>query len=101
MSFRHPLITDFIYAGSDDFSAQMPAVTEVMKSYCTLSQEPDSRGMGYYAGMMRTSSLSLLLEEMGLEDLIHHLEKVTPVPFRLTVMQESGAVITYSVEPRS
>lgn len=100
MSFRHPFITDFIYQGGDDVKESNPKLTKVFNQHGTLCNQITESGLGYYAGMMRTSSLGCELSEMGLEEFVSDLEKVTKVPFRLTVMQESGAVITYSIEPR-
>lgn len=101
MSFRHPFVTDFIYAGHGDCKDAIPNVTKAFKEHSTLFHEVDERGLGFYAGMIRTSSLGCELSEMELESLVSELEKATKTPFRFTVMQESGAVITYSIEPRN
>lgn len=99
MSFRHTFITDFIYAASDESRQKIPAVTAIMKQHCpVLISEPDVRGMGYYAGFIKTSDMSLPLDDLGLERMTSELRRVTPVPFRITVLQESGAAITVTVE---
>lgn len=102
MSFRHPFVTDFIYQGGDDVKNANAKITAAFKERgITLFQEVDpQRGLGFYCGMIRTSSLGCELSEMELEPLIAGLEMATKVPFRLTIMQESGAVITYPIEPR-
>lgn len=101
MSFRNTFITDFIYQAADDVVDANFAVTKVFKDNCTsVSHEVDKRGYGYYAGIIGTSNLDVNLSEMSLEHLVSNLERATKVPFRLTIMQESGAVVTFSVQPR-
>ncbi len=94
MSFRNTFITDFLYSGDDP--AYIPVVTGVFKAYCSIVEvHIDERGFGYYCGFIKTSSLGCELSELDLEHLVSNLRKATRIPFRLTVMQESGAVITY------
>lgn len=101
MSFRNTFITDFIYcAASEVFLASNTDVKNVFENHgIRLDQWVRDSGYGYYAGIIKTSDLRCMLSELNIEELIWDLEKVTKVPFRLTVMQESGAVITYQITP--
>lgn len=102
MSFRNTFVTDFIYGGSnEEVAARTVALADVFRAHCSVVDSTiNERGMGYVAGFIKTSNLSVLLSEMELEQLVTDLERATPVPFRLTVLQESGAAITYNIEPR-
>lgn len=101
MSFRNTFITDFIYCASEDVIDSNKAVKAVFENHgIQLSNYMRDDGYGYYSGIIKTSELRCMLSEMELEELVWDLEKATKVPFRLTVMQESGAVITYPIEPR-
>lgn len=102
MSFRHTFVTDFIYSGVEEYKDANAKLAEIFRQWChrTLDKELDERGFGYFAGVIGSGHPDLDLSDMGLGGLVYELEKVTPVPFRLTVMQESGPVITYAVEPR-
>jgi hypothetical protein len=99
MSFRNTFVTDFFYSGDDP--AYIPAVTDAFNAHCSVVENHvDERGFGYYSGFIKTSSLGCELSELELESLVSDLSKATRIPFRITVMQESGAVITYPIEPR-
>jgi hypothetical protein len=101
MSFRNTFITDYIYQASDDTRDANKLVNEVFRNYASyLDHEVDERGFGYYAGIIKTHSLSLDDLDKDIREIVGALEEVTKVPFRLTVMQESGAVITWPVEPQ-
>lgn len=100
MSFRNTFVTDFIYQASDEVRDANKLLTTVFKDQgVKLISEVDERGYGYYAGIIGTSSISLDDLDQYVRDIVNDLSKATKVPFRLTVMQESGAVITWSVEP--
>lgn len=102
MSFRNTFVTDYIYQASDEVKAANVDVTSVFEEHVTsLNSKVDGRGYGYYSGILGTSSLNLDDLDSYIRELVTALEKVTKVPFRLTVMQESGAVITWPVEPRN
>lgn len=99
MSFRCPFVTDFIYQASDEFRDANPKVTEVFKKYARLlSSEIDDRGYGFYSGLMK--NLDSSIQDTGVVELVSELEKVTKVPFRLSILLESGPAITFEVKPR-
>lgn len=100
MSFRNTFVTDFIYQGGEDVIDANAKVTKVFRERTLLHHAVTEKGYGYYAGIISTLSLGTKLSELNLESLIIDLEKVTKVPFRLTVLQESGGAITYTIEPR-
>jgi len=102
MSFRNTFITDFIYSADDKGLKANPKVEKVFEEHgITLDNKVGANGYGYYSGIIKTSELHCMLSELQIEELIWDLEKVTRVPFRLTILQESGAVITYNVEVAS
>lgn len=99
MSFRNPFITDFIYGADERVKSMFPAIEEVFKNNgITLVRKPDKRGMGYYCGLHRTSGGEL--DEYNLSRLRNELDHATKIPFRLTILQESGPVITFDIQPR-
>lgn len=98
MSFRNPFITDFIYQASEDTIDANPAVTAVFEKYAAvLSSKVDERGYGYYAGWFKT--LDGTVGDMELDKIARELELATKTPFRLTIMTESGPILTYSIRP--
>lgn len=102
MSFRNTFVTDFIYGGSnEEVAARTVALVDVFNAHCSVvDAHINERGLGYVAGFIKTSNLGVPLSEMELESLVWDLDLATPVPFRITVLQESGAAITYNIEPR-
>lgn len=102
MSFRNTFVTDFIYQAGADVIEANAFVTEAFKNHTSsLSSEVGENGMGYYAGIIKTLSLGLEIDELELGSLIFDLEHATRVPFRLTILQESGVSITCTIEPRT
>ncbi len=98
MSFRNTFITDFIYQASDDVRDANDNLRAVFKTYARhLSKEIDERGYGYFAGIF--STLDGSIHDMGLPQIIEELQKATKVPFRLTILIESGPQITYEITP--
>ena len=98
MSFRHTFITDFIYQASEEVRDANYKISEILKEHgLTATQVVDERGYGYFAGIFRTLDGSF--EEQNLNIMIIKLEKATKVPFRLSILVESGPAITYKVEP--
>lgn len=101
MSFRNTFVTDFIYAAGEELEEDNKKVEEVFKEYTSLlTNTVGNNGMGFYSGIIGTLSLGRELEELDLANFTNDLAKVTKIPFRITIMQESGAVITYNIEPR-
>lgn len=99
MSFRNPFVTDFIYQASEDTRGVNPLIKDLLVEHgATISHEVDERGYGYFSGTFRTLDGST--EEQNFSDLTWKLGKVTKVPFRLTVLYESGPSITYEIRPR-
>lgn len=99
MSFRNPFITDFIYQASDETRDANEGLRTAFKKYARhIAHEVDERGYGYFAGTL--SSLDGSISDTGIEELARELEKATKVPFRLTVLFESGPAITYEISPR-
>lgn len=95
MSFRNPFITDFIYQSGMD----QTAIKEAFKKYAShMAHEVDERGMGYYAGVIR--SLDGSLQDSGAEELVNELCHATKWPFRITFLFEAGPSITFKVEPQ-
>lgn len=101
MSFRNTFVTDFIYQASDDVLDANPAVTAVFERWCgsTLASKVDERGYGHYSGWFKTMSGTLHEAQEDLRQIIPELEKATKVPFRLTILLESEAQLTYSIKP--
>lgn len=100
MSFRNTFITDFIYQASEDTRGSNAGVIAVFEKYARhLSSKVDDRGYGYYAGTF--STLDGSIHDMGLPEIIRELERATLVPFRLTILVESGPQITYEVRPNT
>lgn len=98
MSFRCPFITDFIYQASEDTrDANKPTEAVFEKYAAALYSSPDERGYGVYSGFLK--NLDSSIQDTGCERLVSELEKVTKVPFRLTVMMESGPVLIYEITP--
>ena len=99
MSFRNTFITDFIYQASEETKGSNAGVREIFKKYARhLAWEVDERGYGYYAGTF--STLDGSIHDMGLPEIIGELERVTKIPFRLTILVESGPQITYEITPQ-
>jgi hypothetical protein len=99
MSFRNTYVTDYIYCASDEVIHSNDAVKTVFERNTNLSVSVKESGYGYYAGVIKTSS-GTEEELVGyMSEITRELRKVTRVPFRLTVMLESGPVFTYMVEP--
>lgn len=100
MSFRNPFVTDFIYqAATPEMVETCKVLRDIFAKYAReVSSEVDERGYGYFAG--RLSSLDGSIQDTGCDELASELEKATKVPFRLTVMLESGPVLTYEIKPR-
>lgn len=101
MSFRNTFITDFIYQASDETRLANELVKRKLLEHADhLHAEVDERGYGFYAGIMRTHSGTIgELVDSGLERLISELRDVTRVPFRLTILCESGPILTFNIEP--
>ena len=98
MSFRNTFITDFIYQGGDDSVESNEKLREIFKKYARhLSREIDERGLGYFSGIL--SSLDGSIDQAGIIDMVYELEKATKIPFRLTILMESGPDITYNINP--
>ncbi len=98
MSFRNTFITDFIYQASEEVVGANDGLKEVFKKYARhLGSEVDERGYGYFAGTFSTLDGSIY--DMGLPEIVRELEKATKVPFRLTILVESGPAITYEITP--
>lgn len=96
MSFRNPFVTDFIYQSSDEARPNNAAVTEVFEKYARhLAWKVDERGYGYYAGTF--SSLDGSIQDIGLEEIVRELQNAAKHSFRMTVLLESGPVITYEI----
>ena len=96
MSFRNTFITDFIYQATDDTQGSNPSMKGVFERYARhLSHSVDERGYGYYAGTFTTLDGSL--HDMGLPEIIDELRKVTKMPFRLSILVESGPQVTYEI----
>lgn len=102
MSFRNTFVTDFIYSATDDnYVGAAQKLNKIFKEGNDhLVSELDERGYGYFAGTNRTHGGSISELEGYVREFIGKAEEATLVPFRLTYMLESNAVITYSVEPR-
>lgn len=101
MSFRNTFVTDFIYsAGSDESIKAAQELSKLFEDWADhLVNKIDDRGFGYYAGTNRTHGGGIEEHQGYIRDLLIDCAKVTAVPFRLTMMLESNAVITYSIEP--
>lgn len=98
MSFRNTYITDFIYQASEDTIGNNAPVAEVFQKYSRhIAHKVDERGYGYYAGTF--SSLDGSIQDVGLEEIVRELEKVTKFSFRLTVLLENGPQITFEIAP--
>lgn len=102
MSFRNTFITDFIYSAGDESRVEAAAkLNKLFEEYndkivCHI----DERGFGYFAGTNRTHGGSISELEGYIRGFLRLVENTTKVPFRLTYMLESNAVITYNIEPR-
>lgn len=101
MSFRNTFITDYIYsAGSEDSVAAAQKLNDVFENWADrLVSKIDDRGFGFYAGINRTHSGSVVEHQGYIQEFLIEAAKITVVPFRLTMMLESDAVITYTIEP--
>lgn len=101
MSFRNTFVTDFIYSAAEGY---VEAAQELNKAFengnDSLTSKLDERGYGYFAGINRTHGGSVQELMDYTKDFIREIEQITKVPFRLTYMLESNAVITFSIEPR-
>lgn len=98
MSFRNTFITDFIYQASDGLRGANEGVRLIFEKYARhLSHKVDERGYGYYAGTF--STLDGSIHDMWLPEIVRELEEATLVPFRLTILVESGPQITYDLLP--
>ena len=101
MSFRNTFTTSFIYQASDEVRDANALVTDIFQKWCgsTLASIVDKRGYGHYSGWFKSLSGEREAKE-DLEQVVSRLEKATKVPFELTVLIESGAAVTYRIEPR-
>ena len=99
MSFRNTFVTDFIYQASDEVHHANVNVTAVFEKHATLFHQVDKRGYGFYAGIIKTLDGSLKSNDMDLDLLVRELEKATRVPFRITILLESGPMVTYEIKP--
>lgn len=97
MSFRNPFVTDYIYQAREELKGDNTRVKEVFEKYCHLVSSVDERGYGYYSGILK--SLDGSINDTGILELVNELEKNTAVPFRLTILLESGPVITFDIKP--
>lgn len=99
MSFRNTFVTDFIYQASPETVDANVEVEKIFREYAArLDSLVDDRGYGYFAGWIKTLDGSL--DQMELHRLVRKLEKATRVPFRLTVLVESGPILTYEIAPK-
>lgn len=100
MSFRNTFVTDFIYSAADGY---VEAAKELNKAFENgndrLVSKLDKRGYGYFSGINRTHGGSIEELHGYLKDFLREIEQITKVPFRLTYMLESNAVITYDIKP--
>lgn len=101
MSFRNTFVTDFIYQASDEVRESNRDVAAVFQRWCgsTLAAQVDERGYGYYSGWFKTLSGTLHEAQEDLRQIIPELEKATKAPFRLTILLESEAQLTYLIKP--
>ena len=100
MSFRNPFVTDFIYQATDEVRESNRAVTEVFEKWAAvLSSKVDERGYGYYAGWFKTLSGTLHEACEDFRQIIPELEKATKAEFRLTILLESEAAVTFTIKP--
>ena len=98
MSFRNPFVTDYIYQAREELKESNNKVKEVFEKYCHLVSSVDERGFGYYSGILK--SLDGSIDDTGVLELVRDLEEVTKIPFRLTILLESSAVMTFNITPR-
>lgn len=103
MSFRNTFVTDYIYSAGDE--RYVEAAQKLNKAFedgnDNLAAKISDSGYGYLAGTNRTHGGSVGELEGYISDFLREIEQITLVPFRLTYMLESNAVITYSIEPRT
>jgi len=97
MSFRNPFVTDYIYQAREELKEGNTKVKEVFEKYGHLVSSVDERGYGYYSGILK--SLDGSIDDTGVWQLARELEKNTAIPFRLTILLESGPVITFDIKP--
>lgn len=100
MSFRNTFVTDFIYSASDDTVEASQLLVVAFEEWAdSLKSKIDKRGYGYFAGISRTHGGSINEHLEYDSQFIAEISSITKVPFRLTFMLESNAVITYNIEP--
>lgn len=102
MSFRHPFVTDFIYQASDETRDANDKIKSILEGYTKhgkLESVVDKAGYGYFSGVLWSTAVCASMNEEA-EEMIYRVSEVTKVPFRLTIMYESGPVVTYSIEPK-
>ncbi len=99
MSFRHTFVTDFIYQASEETKDANVLVESVFKEYAAvLDSKVDERGYGYYSGWFK--DLSSYEWQNWVNEVIPKLRNATKVPFRLSILTESGPQITYEIHPK-
>lgn len=98
MSFRCPYVTDFIYQASEETKGANEEIKKVLEKYGRVTETVDERGYGYFSGILR--NLDSSIQDTGIEKMVFELEKVTKVPFRLTILLEAGPSVTFMVSSR-
>lgn len=100
MSFRSTFVTDFIYSAGEAKETAQVLNKLFEENSDNLVSKLDGRGYGYFAGRYRTLSGTFYELTNDIEGFLEELRKATKVPFRITYMLESNAVITYDINPR-
>jgi hypothetical protein len=99
MSFRHPFVTNFIYQASDETKDANPKVKAIFEEYTgNLVHSVDERGYGYYSGTFGSTGTYMEIHS-DIEEMVYKLGKATKLGFQLTIMYESGPVVTYTIDP--
>lgn len=98
MSFRNTFVTDFIYQASDEVREANAELDKIFEDWAGsgLRSKVDKRGYGFYAGIFK--GLYPTEYENDMSQIVSKLEKATKVPFRITVLAESGPAITYEIK---
>lgn len=101
MSFRHPFVTDFIYQAGEGNKAANKEIADILARHTKLGlkETVGADGMGYYTGIFWGSGVAASIYD-EIESMIYELGQATKIPFRLTIMYESGPVVTYEIQPQ-